>query len=495
MNFSKTLSAATVLRRIIRGALARGMIARYDSPGLRNFSKKGGTRPPSPREVNSRGSSPGVGRFAPSGLPSLFPRLIEMVLAFVLLQIPLAASDLFSDPLKMFAEEVLKANREIEAARQDLEASRQEYKKVPTRFQPVLTLSEDSSKAANRNYNSLTGIDEDYTTRQQGSQVSIKQETPIGTSRLEISRSRTAYTQAQNSYFQSAYLTLDRDVLKNPNRKIKIEKRLGRGQFNAAETRTDAAIQQTLLEAFRALFDRIIAHEEFEFKRRSLTFYQNLVTEADLKLSNGLGSELDLKQARMRQSNAETGMEQSRLSLEESDRRLGLVLGNAEWERSLASFTPGSIASLVPEKLDGETILRDGLLKRFEIRQANTQLSLQRDSLNRAREGARPDVSLSVRWGRQGRATIEEMARDMRDKSWEVMLSWAQPLGHRAELFDRKAESIKLTATTLRRDQAVEERPKSGRRSAIACWIPPAASTGSFRRCAPFRRGFGRSAA
>ena len=44
-----------------------------------NFSKKGGTRPPSPREVNSRGSSPAVGRFAPSGLPSLFPRLIEMI--------------------------------------------------------------------------------------------------------------------------------------------------------------------------------------------------------------------------------------------------------------------------------------------------------------------------------------------------------------------------------------------------------------------------------
>ena len=46
----------------------------------RNFSKKGGTRPPSPREVNSRGSSPAVGRFAPSGLPSLFPRLSEMML-------------------------------------------------------------------------------------------------------------------------------------------------------------------------------------------------------------------------------------------------------------------------------------------------------------------------------------------------------------------------------------------------------------------------------
>ena len=51
---------------------------------MRNFSKKGGTHPPSPREVNSRGSSPAVGRFAPSGLPSFFPRLIEMIPEFIL---------------------------------------------------------------------------------------------------------------------------------------------------------------------------------------------------------------------------------------------------------------------------------------------------------------------------------------------------------------------------------------------------------------------------
>ena len=59
-------------------------------PGARdfcNFSIKGGTRPPSPREVNSRGPSPAVGRFAPSGPPSIFPRLIEMILSFLPLQI------------------------------------------------------------------------------------------------------------------------------------------------------------------------------------------------------------------------------------------------------------------------------------------------------------------------------------------------------------------------------------------------------------------------
>ena len=49
-----------------------------------NFSIKGGTRPPSPREVNSRGSSPAVGRFAPSGALSCLPRIIEMIRFFVL---------------------------------------------------------------------------------------------------------------------------------------------------------------------------------------------------------------------------------------------------------------------------------------------------------------------------------------------------------------------------------------------------------------------------
>ena len=38
-----------------------------------------GTRPPSPREVNSRGSSPAVGCFAPSGALSCLPRIIEMI--------------------------------------------------------------------------------------------------------------------------------------------------------------------------------------------------------------------------------------------------------------------------------------------------------------------------------------------------------------------------------------------------------------------------------
>ena len=41
-----------------------------------------GTRPPSPREVNSRGSSPAVGRFAPSSLLSFFPRIIELIPKF-----------------------------------------------------------------------------------------------------------------------------------------------------------------------------------------------------------------------------------------------------------------------------------------------------------------------------------------------------------------------------------------------------------------------------
>jgi len=46
----------------------------------RNFSIKEGTRPPSPREVNSRGSFPAVGRFALSGTLLCLPRIIEMIL-------------------------------------------------------------------------------------------------------------------------------------------------------------------------------------------------------------------------------------------------------------------------------------------------------------------------------------------------------------------------------------------------------------------------------
>ena len=73
--FSKRGGAPPTLTRKVDSRNSLPAVGRY----ARNFSKKGGTRPPSPREVNSRGSSPAVGRFVPSGLPSLFPRLIEMI--------------------------------------------------------------------------------------------------------------------------------------------------------------------------------------------------------------------------------------------------------------------------------------------------------------------------------------------------------------------------------------------------------------------------------
>jgi len=51
----------------------------------RNFSKKGGTRPPfASRSEFARLVPRAVGRFAPSGLPSLFPRLTEMIFPYSL---------------------------------------------------------------------------------------------------------------------------------------------------------------------------------------------------------------------------------------------------------------------------------------------------------------------------------------------------------------------------------------------------------------------------
>ncbi|NLI79742.1 MAG: TolC family protein [Candidatus Riflebacteria bacterium] len=360
------------------------------------------------------------------------------------------------DPLAAFAHQVLEANREVAAAREDLEAARHQFRKVPTRFQPTLTVGETSAKSANRNYNDLTGLDEDYTTRQRGTTVGIRQETPIGTGRFEMTRTLTEYTQAQTSHFQSAYLTLERGLLKRPDRRITLDRRIGRQEYQVTRTRTSGQVQQTLLEAFRALFQRLIAAEEFRFRERSLAFYASLVEEAEVKLQSGLGSELDLKQARMRRTQAETGLEQSRLDLAEADRKVGLVLGRPDWDRALASFTPAAVAAQVPADLDPQAVLREGLPTRLDLRQADAQLGLARDTVRLAREQARPDLDLSVRWGRQGRATLAEMARDMRDRNWDVSLTWSQPLGPDPDTLDRRSEERRLAATALRRTQAEE---------------------------------------
>jgi len=55
--------------------------------------------------VNSRGSSPAVGRFAPSGLPSLFPRLIEMIPFDILKFFPLSLFEEFRGGVGIVADD------------------------------------------------------------------------------------------------------------------------------------------------------------------------------------------------------------------------------------------------------------------------------------------------------------------------------------------------------------------------------------------------------
>ncbi len=356
--------------------------------------------------------------------------------------------------LKRFASDLVRNNRAIKASERNLEAGRQRFLKSKTVFYPTLTVTEGLAKTTNRSYNADSGIDEDYSTNRKGTTVGLKQRTFLGTAGVEMERSKTDYNKINTSYFSSVYFTLQRGLLQREERLMSLEKSVDRKIFRAEQIQARATVLDTLLEGFDLLFERYNAMQNLQFKQRNIDFYKTLVEEAEVKLGNGLGSELDLKQARMRLTLANTDLEESKITLGEVDRKLGLALGSDSWDAGLASFTPVDVASLVPGIIVLDRLIEKGMKERPDLAAKAFQVEAQRDSARLAREKNRPDVSTVLRWGRQGRSTEESMARDMRDKSWDVTVTFSTPLVDKAETREWRAASKVLEAQLIQLEQA-----------------------------------------
>jgi outer membrane protein TolC len=363
--------------------------------------------------------------------------------------------------LRAFTRELVAGNRTIQGLRHDGEIARQQRGKSKTTFEPVLSISESSAKSANRVYDTTTGIDTDYTTRRRGTDLSLRQKTFLGTGRLDLTDAKTDYTSAQTSYFSAAYLALETELLRRPWTTHALDRKMIRGRYAVETERIRSVLHDTLMNALKLLIDRLIARENQQFKSRNVGFYQKMVEEATVKLENGLGSELDLKQAQMRRTVAETDLEESRLALDERDRLIGLTLGTPDWNRDLASFSSAAIASLVPEQLDLSEVLQKGASQRPDLTLLRLQRDQQQTAVRLTREQAKPNVAATVRWGRQGRATDQGMARDMRDKSWDVSVAYTTPLGPQAERFDARIEQERLQSLRVHLTQGEEAARKA----------------------------------
>jgi outer membrane protein TolC len=353
-----------------------------------------------------------------------------------------------------FAGRVLAGNREVRASRHEVSLAEQRARRSRADRQPVLSMGEFSGKTANRNYNALTGIDEDYTTRRRGTEVGVAQRTFLGRVGLDVERAKTDFATAQTSYFESMYLSLDRGLTRRDDRLLKLERGIEKLGPAAERARWEVTRLDRLFEGFRVVFETITATKNQAFRQRSLDFYRTLTEEADVKLQHRIGSELDLKQARLRLSQAETGLEESRLVAEEAQRRLELVLGDASAPGDLASVSLAVLASLVPDRLASDSLQEVGERCRPDLCLFAVQEASQARAVRLARERSRPDVRARARWGRQGRGSDPDVAREMRDKSWDVTLSLQTTLGGpRPERIDRRLEVERLAALRLRIQQ------------------------------------------
>ncbi|HAE39119.1 MAG TPA: hypothetical protein DCG57_10840 [Candidatus Riflebacteria bacterium] len=162
------------------------------------------------------------------------------------------------EPVCEFARQVVAGNRNLLAAGHDLASSLADKHRALAVFSPEFRYAADSSKAANRSFNPITGIEEDYSTRRQGASAGIAQRTPLGKISYDYSMSKTEYTSAQSSYFRSLYLSWQTGLLRNDAKVDELDRRLAHTAYQMSEAQTDAVLLDVLLDSLQGLFDRIV---------------------------------------------------------------------------------------------------------------------------------------------------------------------------------------------------------------------------------------------
>ncbi|PKL48685.1 MAG: hypothetical protein CVV42_08565 [Candidatus Riflebacteria bacterium HGW-Riflebacteria-2] len=349
-------------------------------------------------------------------------------------------------PLREFAGRVVDGNRSLLAAGHELESSLADKQRALADFSPQFNYTADSSKSANRSFNSVTGFEEDYSTRRHGGAAALVQKTPLGRISYEYSQSKTEYTSSQSSYFRSIYLGWQTGLLRNDARVNALDRRLAHAAYSMSEAQTDSVLLDVLLDSLHNLFDRIVTARNEALKKQNTSFYATLVEEAEIKLNTGIGSELDLKQASMRLQQAETGNEEIALALRDNDRSLASRLGHSAWDPEMASFPLELVLQSIPEKLSVEDLLETALVNRPDWRVYESQHNLQRTNVEKLRELSRPDLSAQMRWGKQGRSFDIDSANEMPDKNWDVSVAYSFSFGPEAEKLNLASQRHKLKA-------------------------------------------------
>lgn len=356
--------------------------------------------------------------------------------------------------LQSFALEVLNSSHRLKAVSKDSEAAKLEMQRSRLNFNPEVSVTHFSSKASDKTFNPLTGLEEDYSTDRQGVNINLSQPTQIGNAQVNIEKSNTDFGSGSRIYFESLDLILESGLIRRDANINRLERKMASSRYNIEKAREDSAILDTLMQSFEALFSRLIALRNLQFRTRNIKFYQTMLDEAQIKLENGLGSKLDLRQAQMRLTLAKTALHESELSFKEADRQIDLLLGDPDWDRKHGDFSAGNLP--VNQSYDINELLSSALKNRPDMKIINTQLQLQDQNFSLAHERSRPNLVARFVNRRQGRSADSSIAANKGDKSWNLAVTWSTKIGHRPERLTKRIEEKRLSALNERLIAAID---------------------------------------
>ena len=224
-------------------------------------------------------------------------------------------------------------------------------------------------------------------------------------------------------------------------------------QFLATEEARKAA-QISLVSTVASGWLTLVADEELlDLSRRTLRTREESVQLTRLRLTNGVSSELDLRQAESLTEQARATLAQQERQRMQDENAMALVLGQPLPAEIRASLTASRLAQAAPMQALPAGLPSALLERRPDIRQAEEQLIAANANIGAARAAFFPRIALTAQVG----TVSSELSGLFKGGSWAFSLAPQAAL----PIFDAGRNQANLEAAQIGREIAVAQYEKS----------------------------------
>jgi outer membrane protein len=348
--------------------------------------------------------------------PSYFRETFSKTDTKVVLQPPVRLQDFVVSgklelSLRSYLELVMANNTDIQIQRLNVETPKNAIQRAMGAWDPTATGSFTSTRTKTPSSDALAGANT-VVTLSQPARFTYAQTLETGT---QYTATFNASKSTTNSGFQnfnpalnsSLGLNFSQPLLRNRGAAVnRLALNLARSRLRRTEYDLKDAILRLLTEAETAYWDVVEARENLRVQESSLNLANESLKRAQRELELGALSPLDIYNPQQQYATAEIGVSRSRFTLAQREDALRKQLGadlDPQIRRVPIVLTETVMPATEAAAVDPEMAVEKALRLRPDLKSRLQTLDTDELSIRQARNGLRPELSLTGSYTAQGR--------------------------------------------------------------------------------------------